>query len=45
VRLIGLLVLCAVGAWTRDKRIQLGLAAGYFLYYLSWVLRLYRVLE
>jgi hypothetical protein len=44
-RLVGLLVLCVVGAWTRDKRVQLALAAGYFLYYLSWILRLYRVLE
>ena len=45
VRLVGLLILCAVGAWSRDKRVHLALAGGYFLYYASWVLRLYRVLE
>jgi hypothetical protein len=45
VRLIGLLVVCAIGAWTKNKRVQLVLAAGYLLYFLSWILRLYRVLE
>ena len=40
-----LLAVCAVGAWTRDRRVQLALAVLYLLYLLSWILRLYRVLE
>jgi hypothetical protein len=39
------LAVCAVGAWTRNRRVQLGLAAFYLVYLLSWILRLYRVLE
>jgi hypothetical protein len=45
VRLIVPLVICAIGVWTRDKRIQLALAALYLAYLVSWILRLYRVLE
>jgi hypothetical protein len=44
-RLGAQLAVCAVGAWTRDRRIQLGLAVIYLLYLISWILRLYRVLE
>ena len=40
-----LLAVCAVGAWTRDRRVQSVLASLYLLYLLSWILRLYRVLE
>jgi hypothetical protein len=45
VRLAILLLVCVIGAWTRNKRIQLALAALYLAYLLSWILRLYRVLE
>jgi hypothetical protein len=45
VRLGVLLLVCAIGLWTRNRRVQLALAAFYLLYLLSWILRLYRVLE
>ena len=44
-RLGATLVVCAIGAWTRDRRVHLALAIVYLLYLLSWILRLYRVLE
>ncbi len=44
-RLAVTLVVSAIGAWSRDRRVQLALAVLYFLYLLSWILRLYRVLE
>jgi hypothetical protein len=44
-RLAATLAVSAVGAWTRDRRVQLALALIYSLYLLSWILRLYRVLE
>jgi hypothetical protein len=45
VRLIGLLMLCAMGAWTRDRRAQTWMAALYLAYFVSWILRSYRILE
>jgi hypothetical protein len=44
-RLAVTLVVSAIGAWTTNRRVQLALASVYFLYLLSWILRLYRVLE
>jgi len=44
-RLAATLVVSAIGAWSRDRRVQLALALLYLLYLLSWILRLYRVLE
>jgi hypothetical protein len=45
VRLVALVVLCAVGAWVKDRRIQIALAALYLAYFVSWILRSYRILE
>lgn len=44
-RLAAILVVSAIGAWTRDRRVQLAVAIVYLVYLLSWILRLYRVLE
>jgi|SRR6476659_3227473 len=44
-RLIGLGLLCVICVWTKDRRIHTALAAIYLLYYLSWILRWYRILE
>ena len=44
-RLAVILVVSAVGAWSRDRRVQIALALLYLAYLLSWILRLYRVLE
>ena len=38
-------ILCAVGAWLKDRRIQIVLAALYLAYFVSWILRSYRILE
>jgi len=45
IRMAALLVLSAIAAWTRNRRFHLAFAALYLLYYISWVLRLYNVLE
>lgn len=45
VRLIGLLLLCAVGAWSRKLKVQTWMAALYLAYFISWILRSYRILE
>ncbi|HEX3422563.1 MAG TPA: hypothetical protein VHS33_04070 [Sphingomicrobium sp.] len=45
LRLAGVLVLSAVAAWTRNRKFQLAFAALYLLYLVSWILRLYRVLD
>ena len=44
-RLAAILVASAIGAWTRDRHVQLAIAIAYLVYLLSWILRLYRVLE
>jgi hypothetical protein len=44
-RLVGLVVLCAVAVWVKDRRIHIALAAFYLVYFVSWILRSYRVLE
>jgi hypothetical protein len=45
VRLIGLLLLCAAGAWSRKLKVQTWMAALYLTYFISWILRSYRILE
>src|SRR4051794_3564377 len=45
VRLVLLLIVCAAGAWVKDRRIQIWLAALYLAYFVSWILRSYRILE
>ena len=45
VRLCVVLVLSAVAAWTKDRRFHLAFASIYLLYLISWILRLYRVLD
>jgi Ca2+/Na+ antiporter len=45
IRLGAVLVLCAIAAWTRNRRFHLAFAALYFLYLLAWIGRLYRVLD
>jgi hypothetical protein len=45
VRLVALLLVCAAGAWVKDRRIQVWLAALYLVYFVSWILRSYRILE
>jgi hypothetical protein len=45
LRLGTVLVLCAVGTWTRNRVFHLAFAALYFLYLMAWILRLYRVLD
>jgi hypothetical protein len=45
LRLGILLIVCAIGAWTRNLRVQLAVAILYLVYFLSWILRFYRVLE
>jgi hypothetical protein len=45
LRLTALFVLCVVAGWTRNHRFHLAFAALYLLYYISWILRLYNVLE
>ncbi|CAN5204280.1 MAG: hypothetical protein M3448_09490 [Pseudomonadota bacterium] len=45
VRLACLLLLCLVAAITTNRRFHLIFAAAYFIYYLSWIIRLYDVLE
>ena len=45
LRLIGLVALCAIGIWVKDRRVHTALAAIYLAYYVSWILRHYRVLE
>jgi hypothetical protein len=45
LRLIALFGLCVVAGWTRNHRFHLAFAALYLLYYISWILRLYNVLE
>lgn len=45
VRMAVLLVLCAIAIWTTNRRFHLAFAGLYLLYYISWVMRLYNVLE
>jgi len=45
IRLAATFALCAAGAWTKNRRVQVALAALYLLYLVSWILRVYRVLE
>jgi hypothetical protein len=45
VRLIGLVVLCALGAWMKDRRAHIAIAGLYLTYFISWILRSYRILE
>ena len=45
IRLVGTVVLCGIGAWTKDRRVQVALAGIYLVYFVSWILRVYRVLE
>ena len=45
VRLVGLLIVCAAGAWVRDRRAQIVLGALYLAYFVSYILRSYRILE
>jgi len=45
IRLVVVLVLCAIAAWTRNKCFHLAFAIAYLLYLISWILRLYRVLD
>lgn len=44
-RLIGQVVLCAAGAWVKDRRIQIALAALYFVDLVSLILCSYRMVE
>ncbi|MGE3420338.1 MAG: hypothetical protein AB7I42_30170 [Bradyrhizobium sp.] len=41
VRILAMLLLCGIAAWTRDRRFHLLFAALYLLYHLSWIFRLY----
>ncbi|MGI8706197.1 MAG: hypothetical protein ACR2JJ_10470 [Sphingomicrobium sp.] len=45
LRLICLLVLCAIAAWTQNRRFHVIFAGAYFVYLASWIVRLYEVLE
>ena len=45
VRLIVVLILSGIAAWTKNRRFQLAFAAIYLLYLVGWILRLYRVLD
>jgi hypothetical protein len=44
VRIGVMLALCAVAAWTANRRFHLLFAAAYLFYLLSWILRAYREL-
>jgi hypothetical protein len=44
-RLIGLVLLCALGTWVEDRRAHIAFAALYLAYFVSWILRSYRILE
>jgi hypothetical protein len=39
-----LLAVCAIGAWTSNRRVQVAIAAIYLAYYVSWILRVYDVI-
>lgn len=41
VRILLCLLLCAAGAWTRNRRFHLAFAALYLIYDLSWIFRIY----
>jgi hypothetical protein len=45
LRLAAELMLCALAAWTTNRRFHFAFAALYLLYLISWILRLYRVLD
>jgi len=45
IRLLLVLVLSGIAAWTKNRRFHLVFAAIYLLYLISWILRLYRVLD
>ncbi|MEO7276425.1 MAG: hypothetical protein ABIW33_00175 [Sphingomicrobium sp.] len=45
LRLAGLLVLCAIAAWTSNRRLHLFLAGSYLAYFISWILRLQDVIR
>jgi hypothetical protein len=44
IRLAAMLILCGIAARTANRRFHLLFAAGYLVYLLSWILRVYRVL-
>jgi hypothetical protein len=45
VRLGVVLALSGIAAWTKNRRFHLAFAVLYLLYLISWILRLYRVLD
>jgi len=45
LRLVIVLMLCAIAVWTSNKRFHLAFAVLYLVYLLSWIMRLYRVLD
>ena len=45
IRMIGLVLICGLGAWVKDRRVQVAIAGLYLAYFVSWVLRIYHVLD
>ncbi len=45
IRLIALVLLCGLCAWIKDRRAHMLIAALYLSYFISWILRSYRILE
>lgn len=45
IRLAALFMLCIIAAWTKNRRFHFAFAAMYFVYFVSYILRLYDVLE
>ena len=45
IRLGALFTLCIIAAWTSNRRFHFAFAAIYFVYFVSYILRLYDVLE
>jgi hypothetical protein len=45
VRLVVLFALCVLAALIRNRRFQIAAAALYLAYFVSWILRFYRILE
>jgi hypothetical protein len=45
LRLLAVLALCGIGAWTTNRRFHFAFASLYLLYLIAWILRLYRVLD
>jgi hypothetical protein len=44
-RLASIVIICAIGAWVKDRRVHIALAAIYFVSLVAWILKMYRVLE